>query len=396
MVSTTFILDLTRGTAGAADTLAACRAMTCRDWDVLAAYANPDGAETARLLAREGHALSAFEAGSGTGVCDWEAALRSTSSNYVVFLRPGDRLAADALERWQRVIERQRATWVLGACPSGLYNDWWFQRDLSHSATALLAIGAAFPDCTALCRRDGWLDAVAQLPEVRDDGTRASAWFAMARASTPALLPEIVATTPHLPSHVSADTLVRVLSGLARRDPEAAGRLMADISRIGAGMRIGLDALLDALRTTERCFGRSPAVHDPEGDWLARTQLFEALLTRGQREIWIWGAGQAGLEALTWLSSRRVPVTGFLDRNASRDGSSWGGLPVRHVERVVRAIDDVGRAAREGNSTPLVVVASMYHAEISAELERRGWVPGRDFVVLRPDVQLLADRSLAS
>jgi hypothetical protein len=130
---------------------------------------------------------------------------------------------------------------------------------------------------------------------------------------------------------------------------------------------------------TARCLGRTPTVQADPLDWLERWRFFEGVVGRGARDVWIWGAGQRGLDALQWLCQHAVPVARFLDTDSARDGSEWGGLPVQHVRP---AIDSLDRSSR----TPLMVVASMHYPEITSELIGHGFRHGSDFVVFHPDV----------
>ena len=59
-----------------------------------------------------------------------------------------------------------------------------------------------------------------------------------------------------------------------------AARLMADISRLGSGMRIAHQIMVEAMETTERCLGRTPSVHAEAADWLRRGRFFSTLLGR--------------------------------------------------------------------------------------------------------------------
>lgn len=372
MAHVTFILDLTAGTRDAAASVAACRALDDADWDLRVAWADAHGARTADLFRTPDGAVTACRAGSGTGVCAWSDVVAGAAGPWIVFLHPGDRVRPDALAAWQRALARRdRARWAIAAAAGAPYNDWWFQGDTAESAAALLATGASFPECAAIVHRDVWAEAAATLPESVDDGRRASAWLALALAHTPALLPEVVAETTRRPAEVPAERLAVVLQGLARRDGPAVGRLMADVARLASGMRIAQDTLFEALATAQRCFGRVPTVRLDPGDWRRRTRLFEALVSRGHREVWIWGAGQLGLEARDWLQARHVPIAGFLDSQPDRDGTRWGGLVVRHGPSVC-----TGRA-----ETLLVVIASMHHAAIAAPLEAEGWHEGQAFAV---------------
>jgi hypothetical protein len=98
------------------------------------------------------------------------------------------------------------------------------------------------------------------------------------------------------------------------------------------------------------------------------------LIDRGQRPVWIWGAGSGGRRAFALLRSLNVRVTGFLDGNAARDGETFEELPVRHGPRLLAtAFPDVSHR-------PLVFIASMYADEIAPVLDRFGLRHGEDFM----------------
>ena len=160
-----------------------------------------------------------------------------------------------------------------------------------------------------------------------------------------------------------ADMLEILLEACARRDPGAAARLMVDVTRIARGMRVGYDLMNEAMDVTARCLGRTPAVQADPRDWLERWRFFEGVVGRGARDVWIWGAGQRGLDALQWLRQHAVPVARFLDTDSARDGSEWGGLPVQHVKPAITSLD-------RSSLTPLMVIASMYHPEITSRADQ--------------------------
>ena len=321
---------------------------------------------------------SARRAGSGTGTCDWLAAVQDATGSSVVFLHPGDRLRPEALAQWDRAIGRRAgAEWVLAATPEGLYNDWWFQPDMSAGAATLLAAGATFPECAARVERAAWQRAALRHPAIAADATRAGAWLALALESAPALSSNVVADSNDRPMQVDADLLARLVADVARDEPERAARILVDLRRVASGLRIAQDTLLDALEATAHCLGQTAGRRLDAADWRHRAHLVDGMVSRGTRPIWIWGAGQAGLAALAWLRARAVPVDGFLDRDPARHGQTWGGLPVC-----------AGPPAQslDAGQPPLVVVASMHHAEIAAGFLARGWREGREFVVFQSDV----------
>lgn len=385
MTHTTLILDVTGSCRGGAETLTACQALTDPHWDLRVIWSDAGGEAAAIRLVDMDARVTTQRVGSGTGICDWRMAVDGARGPHVVFLRPGDRLHADALGRWQQALAAHRgADWVLAAAADVPGSDWWFQPDLTESGAALLASGVAFPECAAMARREVWLRAAVANPDTVADPSRASAWLAIALAGRPALLSDVLAEASHAPRQIDAERLLRVVATLARQDPCRAAQLLVEVARLTAGLRIAQDTLFDALDEATRCFGATPDARAEAARWLGARDVVEALLTRGSREVWIWGAGQQGLEALAWLRAGEIPVAGFFDRDARRDGSVWGGLAVRDAALV-----------RGGCGARVVVVASMFHDAIAADLRAAGCQEGRQFVVFRTDLPRWAAEAVA-
>jgi hypothetical protein len=380
MTDITFILDLTRSTRGAQETMAACRALGWADCDLMVAYGEVEGHRLASTLVQEEPSVTSCAVGSGTGDCDWHRAVLQARGTHVVFLRPGDRPARDIVGTCRTVLTRHGAArWLVGTRPGASSDAWWRQPDLSESVAALLIVGVPFGECTAVVQRTAWLDVAQMLPQTRSDASRASAWVALAFLHPPVVIADAVASAAADSPACDADMLEVLLEACARRDPGATARLMVDVTRIAGGMRVGYDLMNEAMDVTARCLGRTPAVQGDPRDWLERWQFFEGVVGRGGRDVWIWGAGQRGLDALQWLRQHAVPVTRFLDTDSARDGSEWGGLPVQHVGPAIKSLDRT-------SLTPLMVIASMYHPEITGELISHGFRHGSDFVVFHPDV----------
>ncbi|MFA5907731.1 MAG: class I SAM-dependent methyltransferase [Vicinamibacterales bacterium] len=87
------------------------------------------------------------------------------------------------------------------------------------------------------------------------------------------------------------------------------------------------------------------------------------------RPVYIWGAGQVGLEARRLLRDRNL--CGFLDQASGRWGSTVEGLPVADPRSVLH------QPAR-----PFVVIASMYETQIAEQLVEAGWMAGADFATV--------------
>jgi SAM-dependent methyltransferase len=97
------------------------------------------------------------------------------------------------------------------------------------------------------------------------------------------------------------------------------------------------------------------------------------------RPVYVWGAGALGRWFAGELGERfATVVTGFIDSDATKVGTSFEGKPI-HPPAVAL---DAPAAAR-----PFVLVASRFADEIAARLESRGYVAHDDYdvVVYAPD-----------
>ncbi len=97
-------------------------------------------------------------------------------------------------------------------------------------------------------------------------------------------------------------------------------------------------------------------------------------LSAGKREIFIWGAGNAGRTAAAVLHSRAISWVGFIDRDPAKEGSVLEGKPVYRPEELQR------RAVR-----PIILIASMFHQEIENQLKKYGFRPQCDFQIFPND-----------
>jgi hypothetical protein len=341
-------------------------------------WSTPAGAEVATTLSGLDARIEPRRVGDGPGDCRWHDAIGAATGDGIVFLQPGDRLRHDALDRWHRaLVRRDGASWVLAAAAAAPYGDWWGQPDLADAAAALVATGATFPECAAWVRREAWKTACERCPSAVDDPVRAGAWLALALLGPPARSCAVVADPGAPAMQPEADVLAAVLADVASRDRAAAARLLCDVARLAAGLRIAQDGLLETLEAAARCVGPLAGGGRDGAGTARRVRLLDALLRRGRRRIWIRGAGQAGRRALAWLTARDIPVDGFLDREPVADGQTLADLPVRS------ATDE--RCLGSGQ-TALVIVASTHHPAITAEFLARGWSEGREFAVFEPDL----------
>lgn len=86
------------------------------------------------------------------------------------------------------------------------------------------------------------------------------------------------------------------------------------------------------------------------------------------REVWLWGAGR-----ITRRRFDALPVTGFIDVDAAKRGQHRDG-------RVVRLADDLPE--RETSFILAGVGARGAREAIHAHLVQRGWIEGRDFLLV--------------
>ena len=86
------------------------------------------------------------------------------------------------------------------------------------------------------------------------------------------------------------------------------------------------------------------------------------------RELWLWGAGR-----ITRRRFDSLPVTGFIDVDTAKRG-------VHHDGRIVRLADDLPE--RETSFILAGVGARGAREAIHAHLVQRGWMEGRDFLLV--------------
>lgn len=66
---------------------------------------------------------------------------------------------------------------------------------------------------------------------------------------------------------------------------------------------------------------------------LYKTKIKEILENKGDRKIYIWGAGKAGGEIATFFLNEKIEISGFIDKRASCL-SSFMGYPVKKAEQI--------------------------------------------------------------
>ena len=91
-----------------------------------------------------------------------------------------------------------------------------------------------------------------------------------------------------------------------------------------------------------------------------------------EREILIWGAGKAGRDTLKLLKKENINVTGFIDKDYKKWGSTIDGIIVYPYTTIENHL--------LGNKPSFVVIASLYAKEITDELQKLGYKKNDDFV----------------
>ena len=150
------------------------------------------------------------------------------------------------------------------------------------------------------------------------------------------------------------DSRRRVFAALAAKYPE---RLALGIDRL-------CDTLTD-LRIANACLsdlaaGSRSAPDPDQSATVHRLAFLDRLLAQRSQPICIWGTGEKGRQ--TARAVRAIPrhVSGFIDSNPDKWGQTFENAPVLSPDDL-----PVG-------GEPLIVIASMHHADIAASLEARG------------------------
>lgn len=107
------------------------------------------------------------------------------------------------------------------------------------------------------------------------------------------------------------------------------------------------------------------------------------IVTASTRDVWIWGAGAAGIAARAWIARAGLAPRGFIDSDASKHGTRVAGLP---VESPATIIEQTPRRV-----APAIVIASMHAAQIVEAIEARaGCGADVDYLVAPPQVLQVA------
>ncbi len=94
---------------------------------------------------------------------------------------------------------------------------------------------------------------------------------------------------------------------------------------------------------------------------------------RSARSLFLWGAGQAGRNAMSCLQSLAIPFDFFVDSDSAKQGTQIMNHKV------------VAPGALKVSKHPFVLITSMFHKEISAALRTMHYIEGRDFAVFSPE-----------
>ncbi|MFZ0427151.1 MAG: hypothetical protein WAO20_03465, partial [Acidobacteriota bacterium] len=164
---------------------------------------------------------------------------------------------------------------------------------------------------------------------------------------------------------------LKVLARVARHQSRRFAAL-GDVGAEVANREIYHALTLPAQRRLHDAWDRElgvPPIEDTPG---ARQQRLFARTMAARlrnRDVMIWGAGQAGLGVLRKLREQGVEVTAFLDSDERKQGGVVEGLPVRSPGWIL------------AEPRPFVVVASMYSLEICGRLKEQNFKRERDFLV---------------
>jgi len=199
------------------------------------------------------------------------------------------------------------------------------------------------------------------------------------------LLPETDATTEvHLLSRVAASHSIPVVTAVDEvmvvpmgraedlvlapaavrgvcREANEVVPLIRDASATGAArrnavvLRAEIQDLASRLDVAERCLTT------------ARIDIAVFRAARDGREVVVWGAGSAGLTTLQRARDLGLTIEKVVDGSPDRWGSTIAGVPVVSPDALSRP--------GESGSRPAMIVASMYHAAISAQLRDMGFGP---------------------
>jgi len=161
--------------------------------------------------------------------------------------------------------------------------------------------------------------------------------------------------------------------------------VVAELQRVGAAHQEVVAELRRALDALQQLVRESQA--EVESIGMSRDHAVAALrlhhLFRSKSQICIWGAGSGGRLVMGAMLMLGLHPAAFLDSDPKKAGRRSGGVLVH-----TPAILDAPEYPRE---TTGVVVASIAHKAIAANLDARGWLAGTDYVVAPVEVLALIE-----
>lgn len=128
------------------------------------------------------------------------------------------------------------------------------------------------------------------------------------------------------------------------------------------------------LRIQDICLPPSPVREDGMMEFEHRSprQVVMDCVSRG-RPVYLWGASGGGMKLLSMQPEIRQTLSGVIDSDSRKQGSSFSDLMVFSPFRL--------ESGQCGPIRPFVVVASFYADEISKQLDRMGYARNKDYVV---------------
>ncbi len=209
------------------------------------------------------------------------------------------------------------------------------------------------------------LDVMALLPALTPDG-----WVVLHGISLARMYPE-QASGRHGPQYLYEAWPGEKRSSGGRQNNIGAIRLLGDPQRTHAALR----EVLGVRWETEVGEGvRAVVLGDVAPMHQARLMRDAVQRERAAgRAVAIWGAGAAGRGCLAELVGAGVAVAAFIDSDPAKQGTTVEGVPVVAPSWLPNP--------PEGALRPFVVVASMFHAEITAALADFGYRAVNDYAV---------------
>jgi hypothetical protein len=146
-------------------------------------------------------------------------------------------------------------------------------------------------------------------------------------------------------------------------------RLPLDLATVPALVANALQRPWEALPPVDVCAAASirPRMTGPTSH---AVHLIREAASTG-RPVYLWGAGQAGRNALQLLQRHDVSVAGFVDRDPAKHGTTVDSVPV-HPPNALES---------RGAVRPYLGVSGKFATEIAADLRADGWERDADYAV---------------